>query len=115
VITRVRVGVDGDGVPHERWVAIVTAGYDETGDPNPDVVSGRTNLYDATATQGRGVFMLDMKTGKGLGRKLYSTTASDAQTSLRIATVMNPAVFDLNADGFADLVMFGDMGGRVYK
>jgi Tfp pilus tip-associated adhesin PilY1 len=115
VITRVRVGVNGDGVAHERWVAIVTAGYDETGDPNPDSVSGRTGFYDAARTEGRGVFMIDMKTGKVLGRKIYSTSASDAQTSLRFATVMNPAVFDLNADGFADLVVFGDMGGRVYK
>jgi len=115
IITRVRVSVNGDGVGHERWVAIVTAGYDANGDPNPDVVSGRSSVYSSTEGEGRGVFMLDVKTGKVLARKIYSTTATDAQTSLRFAAPMTPAVFDLNADGFADLVMFGTLGGRVYK
>lgn len=115
IITRVRVSVNGDGVGHERWVAIVTAGYDANGDPNPDTVTGRTSTYDTNAIAGRGVFMLDMKTGKVLARKILDAAASDAQTGLRFAAVMTPAVFDLNGDGFADLVMFGTLGGRVYK
>jgi len=115
IITRVRVGVNGDGVGHERWVAIVTAGYDANGDPNPDSVTGLTSVYDANETEGRGVFMLDMKSGKVLARKILDAAATDAQPSLRFATVMTPAVFDLNGDGFADLVLIGDLGGRVFK
>jgi Tfp pilus tip-associated adhesin PilY1 len=111
----VRVSVNGDGVGHERWVAIVTAGYDANGDPNPDTVTGRTSTYDTNAIAGRGVFMLDMKTGKVLARKFLDPAATDAQTSLRYSAVMTPAVFDLNGDGFADIVMFGTLGGRVYK
>ncbi len=115
IITRVRVSVNGDGVAHERWVAIVTAGYDANGDPNPDTVTGRTSVYDTNAIAGRGVFMLDMKTGKVLARKILDSAATDAQPSLRFSAVMTPAVFDLDGDGFADLVMFGTLGGRVYK
>ncbi len=115
IVTRVRVSVDDDGVAHERWVAIVTAGYDKTGDPNPDSVTGGTSLYDATQSEGRGVFMIDMKSGEVLARKVLDATATDAQTDLEYATVMTPAVFDLNGDAFADLVLVGDLGGRVFK
>jgi Tfp pilus tip-associated adhesin PilY1 len=89
--------------------AIVTAGYDETGDPN----RRHSGAQPYTPRTGGAGLHADIKTGKVLGRKIY-TAASDAQTSLR-SHGMNPAVFDLNADGFADLVVFGDMGGRVYK
>jgi len=115
IVTRVKLSVDGDGKAHERWVAIVTAGYDETGDPDPDTITGRASLYSSTGTAGRGVFMLDMKTGQVLARKIFDAAASDAQPSLRYATAMTPAVFDLDGDGFADLVLIGDLGGRVFK
>ncbi len=115
IITRVRVSVNDDGVAHERWVAIVTAGYDANGDPNPSTVTGRSSVYSATETEGRGVFMIDMKSGGVLARKILDASATDAQTELEHATVMTPAVFDLDGDGFADLVMVGDLGGRVFK
>jgi hypothetical protein len=115
IITRVRVSVDDDGVPHERWVAVVTGGYDETGDPNPDPVINRTTVYDPDLPAGRAIFMIDMKSGEVLARKILDDFALDAQGDMRFAMPTTPAVLDLNSDGFADLVIVGDLGGRVFK
>jgi type IV pilus assembly protein PilY1 len=115
IITRVKVSVNNDGVAHERWVAIFTAGYDESGDPNPPPVSGRLSVYDANATQGRAVFMIDMKTGQVLARKKLDVGASDAQQHMRSAMPSTPAVFDLNNDGFADVIYVGNLIGTMFK
>jgi type IV pilus assembly protein PilY1 len=115
IITKVKVGVDGDGVAHERWVAVFTAGYDENGDPNPQEVTGRVSSYDATKTNGRAIFMIDMKTGGVLARKKLDATATDAQTGMLFVMPSTPAVFDLDGDGFADVIYVGSMGGSVFK
>jgi type IV pilus assembly protein PilY1 len=115
IITRVKVGVDNDGVGHERWVAVFTGGYDENGDPNPQEVSGSVSVYDVTATQGRAIFMIDMKTGQVLARKKLDAGASDAQQWMRFAMLSTPAIFDLNNDGFADVIYVGNLGGTMFK
>jgi len=59
IITRVKVNVganDNGGQGFDRWVAIVTAGYHEEGDPNPVEVTGEiTPTYVASSTKGRGL------------------------------------------------------------
>ncbi|MHC4507106.1 MAG: pilus assembly protein [Planctomycetota bacterium] len=124
IITRVKVSVDaqadagGDLIAHERWVAVVTGGYSENGDPNPQEVSGRVNTYDWTAASGRAIFMIDMKTGGVLARKKLNTAANpatEAQYHMRAAMPSTPAVFDLNNDGFADVIYVGDLGGTIFK
>ena len=115
IITRVKVSVNNDGVAHERWVAVITAGYDENGDPNPQTVTGRVSSYDATETEGRAIFLIDMKTGGVLARKKLDAGASDAQTAMQFTTPSTPAVFDLDGDGFADVIYVGNMGGSVFK
>ncbi|MHC4504809.1 MAG: pilus assembly protein, partial [Planctomycetota bacterium] len=115
ILTRVKVSVDNDGVAHERWVAIFTAGYDENGDPNPQEVNGRLSLYNPVATQGRAIFMIDVKTGGVLGRKKLDAGASDAQKWMRFVMPSTPAVFDLNNDGFADVIYVGNLGGTMFK
>jgi type IV pilus assembly protein PilY1 len=118
ILTRVRVQVNGDdngGEGYERWVAIVTGGYAETGDPNPTAVSGVVSSYDVNATAGRAIFMLDLKTGEVLGQKKFDPAASDAQNVMYFAIPSTPAVLDLDFDGFADVVYVGDLGGQVFK
>jgi hypothetical protein len=115
IITRVRVSVDNDGVAHERWVAIFTAGYAENGDPNPPPVTGRLSVYSPGATQGRAIFMIDMQTGKVLARKKLDAGASDAQKYMLAAMPSTPAVFDLNNDGFADVIYVGNLIGTMFK
>jgi len=112
IITRVRVKIgtdDNGGAGYERWVAILTGGYHETGDPN-DLAN-----YDATRPEGRAIVMLDMKTGEPLAVKRYSATAVDAQKDMKYAIPSNAAVFDLDGDGFADVVYVGDLGGQLFK
>jgi type IV pilus assembly protein PilY1 len=118
IMTRVRVKVgaaDNGGLGYERWVVIVTAGYDETGNPNPTDVTGLVSAYDPTGTKGRAIFILDAKTGEVLAEKKFDAGAADAQADLLYTIPSTPAVFDLNVDGYADVIYVGDLGGRVFK
>jgi type IV pilus assembly protein PilY1 len=111
VITRIKVQVSGDdnnGLGYERWVAIVGAGYDPTGDPN----SGAT--YNPAATAGRGILVIDLETGKVLAEKLFGV-APGQQADMLYAIPSQPAVLDLDFDGFADVVYIGDLGGNIWK
>jgi type IV pilus assembly protein PilY1 len=114
IMTRVRVNYSG--VSYERWVAIVTGGYDETGNPNPTSVTGLASVYDAaTGTKGRAILILDAKTGEVLAEKKFVSGAAGAQADMLYTIPSTPAVFDLNADGFADVIYVGDLGGQVFK
>jgi type IV pilus assembly protein PilY1 len=118
VITKVKVKVGADdngGAGYERWVAVVTGGYSNLSDPNPDAVTGVTSVYDATATAGRAIFLIDVKTGKVLAEKKFDAAATDGQKSMYFSIVSNPTVLDLDFDGFADVVYVGDMGGQIFK
>jgi type IV pilus assembly protein PilY1 len=123
IITKVRLMVAGVG-PVDRWVVIVTAGYDPNGDPNPiDVTGLLTPTYNTEtdlvtypdAKKGRAIFMLDAMTGEVIAMKGFDPTSGDAQEEMKYAIVARPSVLDLNADGFADLIYFVDMGGQVFK
>jgi type IV pilus assembly protein PilY1 len=115
VITRVRVDYNGDTV--ERWVAIVTGGYSEKGDPN-------NALYTASNLEGRAILMLDLKTGEVLAEQKYNHTgkcpaaAYDATIPdqfMCFAIASTPAVFDVDFDGYADVIYVGDAGGNIWK
>ena len=113
VMTRVKVAVGGNnngGQGFERWVVIVGGGYDPTGDPN-------TANYVQASTIGRSIFVLDAETGQVIAQKVFSPSnpATDPQTQMFYAIPSTPAVFDLNFDGFADVIYVGDLGGNVWK
>ena len=109
IITKIKVEIASKA--YERWVAIVTAGYDKTSDPNDSV------NYSATSKAGRGIFVIDLSNGKILGQKLFNAAApaSDPTSQMLYAFASTPAVYDLDGDGFADLVYVGDLGGNVWK
>lgn len=127
VITRVRVQNAGDADPkpvYERWVAVVTAGYSETGDPNPPAVTNKASTtWSYHEEAGRGLFIIDVTTGEVLAEKKFvddtgsacPASATDPQMQMCHAIVSTPAVFDLDADGFADSIYVGDMGGNLWK
>ncbi|UCE87302.1 MAG: hypothetical protein JSU66_06145, partial [Deltaproteobacteria bacterium] len=122
VITRVRMRVGNVADPtnggrgYERWVAIVGAGYHTTGDPNHVDYDAGSGL--GTSTAGRGIFMLDVKTGEVLWAAKYDPAELDtSKWSARMvyAFAASPAVFDLDFDGYADVFYLGDLGGNMWK
>lgn len=126
VITRVRVKVDGQSGAQDRWVAVVGGGYDVCGDPNTtrywDQAAGDPCDSSTSASKrGRAILMIDITTGELLAAKVFSpsdVSISGGQvgySEMKYAIASQPAVFDLNFDGYADVIYIGDLGGQVWK
>jgi type IV pilus assembly protein PilY1 len=124
VITRVRVKAEGGSDPrgYERWVAVFGAGYHEHGDPNG--LDYRVPTDAGFLPKGRAIYMVDITTGEVLARKYFDPTATalssataeqDGIREMRYALPSAPAVFDIDFDGFADVIYIGDLGGNVWK
>jgi type IV pilus assembly protein PilY1 len=116
IITKVRLKrTDIAGQTVDRWVAIVTGGYDATSDPNPIEVTGLAgSTYSAASVKGRGIYIIDLKTGGVIAEKKFGSVA-DPQASMLYSVVSTPSVLDLNFDSVADVIYVGDMGGNVWK
>ncbi len=122
IITRVRVLGDVDtytGNGQERWVAIFGAGYSEEGDPNSAQYEDDTD--DNDAKKGRAIYMVDITTGRVLAKKYWSKVAVFSGSTqvgfpeMRYAIASQPVVYDLDFDGFADVIYIGDVGGNLWK
>jgi type IV pilus assembly protein PilY1 len=121
---RVKVGADDNGgAGYERHVAVVTGGYHASGDPNDAA-------YDPTATEGRSIWILDVKTGEPIAAKRFDALGDcsdlDQETDANYdplqperdmcaAIPSAPAVYDLDFDGYADLILVGDLAGNLWK
>jgi type IV pilus assembly protein PilY1 len=120
VITRVRVHADSGLDPrgYERWVAVFGAGYDPKSDPNKKPAA---DAYDVTDLAGRAIFMVDLTTGGLLAMKYFDADDESIGSTqigfkeMKYAFASAPAVFDLNFDGFADVIYIGDVGGNLWK
>ncbi|HTO55446.1 MAG TPA: PilC/PilY family type IV pilus protein [Myxococcota bacterium] len=119
IITRVRIKAatgtgDHCGVGYdciEQWVAIFGAGYEDVGNPNMGVYVSDPNA--ANFAQGKGVFMVRLKDGSVLAQLKPAATGTFA--NMKYAMPAEPAVLDLDNDGFADVVYIGDTGGQMWK
>ena len=121
VITRVRVAEgsagdvcgqdDGDGNCRERWVAIVGGGYETTADPN-HVDFAATSADPGWTTRSKAIFMIDLATGTVLDKIEYDAVTNP---NMIYALPSEPAVLDLDFDGFSDVVYIGDLGGQMWK
>ena len=119
IITKIRTRVGDSGDEDRALGGGGTGGYHKTSDPND------TATYLATATEGRAIWVLDLKTGVLLARHKFDTAGNCANP----ATVVNntedrkmcfslastPAVYDADVDGFADVIYVPDLGGNVWK
>ena len=122
VITRVRVHSDdpSDTYGYERWVAVFGAGYDPKSDPNK---KPSADAYDVAELAGRAIFMVDITTGDVLAVKHfyaggYTISGAAKPTGydeMKYAFASAPAVFDIDFDGFADVIYIGDIGGNLWK
>jgi Tfp pilus tip-associated adhesin PilY1 len=121
------VATDGDGDSdgpngladkpdcQETWVAIFGGGYLEQSDPS---LIGKylPNTTDAGwVADSRSLYIVRLKTGEVLSRVAYDPSPTSVLNKMRFSVASSPAVADLNADGFADVVYFGDVGGQLWK
>jgi hypothetical protein len=124
VIARVKLNVSSNtnsGAGFDRWVAIVSGGYDETSDPNNTTTLDPTKAaYSAAANKGRAIYMIDLKTGKVIAQQRMgyngdANAATTPETGLLYTIASTPSVLDLDADGYADVIYVGDLGGNMWK
>ncbi|HEX5094569.1 MAG TPA: PilC/PilY family type IV pilus protein, partial [Acidimicrobiia bacterium] len=128
VIVKIRVNpsvsTPGPTTPgYDRWVAVFGTGYDDTSDPNSE------STYNVLSTKGRAIVMVDLKTGRVIAEKKFDPTGSSSTTnpatfaysstnpeqSMHYAFPASPGVFDLDFDGYADVIYMPDLGGNVWK
>lgn len=107
-IRRVRLNTS-DNTLTDRWVAFVGGGLD----PDPD-----DNL-----TFGNAFYAIDIPTGQIIykfhpSRSIPDNLGSDQETlssQMVCELASDPRPFDLNSDGYEDLVYIGDTCGRVWR
>ena len=117
IVTRIRVKVGGDdnqGEGYDRWVVIFGGGYSEEGDPNLATSYDGTSGA-ATSRAGRAVFMVDIQTGDPIAMKRFSDNQSTGDPRMKFSFAATPTIFDLDFDGYADVVYFADLGGNIWK
>jgi len=108
-VARVRLSV-GE-IFADRWVAFVGGGVD----PNPD--SEQLPAY------GNAFYAIDIATGQIIykfhkARSIPDDLGTDQETlsqEMKCEMASDPGVFDINADGYADLVYIGDTCGRLWR
>ncbi|HTO69663.1 MAG TPA: PilC/PilY family type IV pilus protein [Myxococcota bacterium] len=103
---------DGDGDCVEQWVAVFGSGYEDYANPNMGVFISDPN--NASYKKGRGIFIVRISDGAVLAH--VAPVQTDATLKqMQYAIAAEPAVLDLNNDGFADVVYVGDTGGQMWK
>jgi len=117
IIAKVKVDDGSVAGGYGRYVMIVGAGYDPTSDPNAHT------SYDPTATAGRAIMMIDLETGKLLAMKKFDPTGTvattdpsavaynpaDPEKSMFFSISSTPGVFDIDFDGYVDVILIGDL------
>jgi len=104
---------DGDGDCMEQWVAIFGAGYEDIANPNFGVFTSDPNNA-AYTKKGRGIFIVRIADGSVLAH-VVQTPTDPVLKNMQYAIAAEPAVIDLNNDGFADVIYIGDAGGQMWK
>ena len=116
IITKIKLDVGGTIV--ERWVTVVTGGYAESGDPNDH------SAYTVADTSGRSVWILDAMTGEPIAVRRFDSANNDCGAAYDAANperhmcysiAATPGVYDVDGNGFSDLIVVVDLGGQVWK
>ena len=83
---------------NEKWIGMIGGGYSKEGD------------------KGKGVFVIDLKTGAVLWS--FAKGSSDTGTTsskMDYPIAASPAIVDLDNDGFIDTAYVGDLGGNIWR
>jgi Tfp pilus tip-associated adhesin PilY1 len=112
VIGRIKVKDTAANANHDFFVAIFGGGFRHTGTSLAD-----TNTGGDSANY---LYMIDIETGKVIYKRnigVYSTvpSAPPSTGNLEAAVPGEPAVVDVNFDGYLDRIYFGDTQGRLWK
>lgn len=103
---KTKIGIKISGSVVEKDVLIFGGGYDL----DQDDVSIRT-----VDDQGRALFIVDAITGSLLWSGGPSNSFTERFNDMEYSIPASPAVADLNGDGLADQIYFGDVGGQVWR
>ncbi len=97
----------------DRDVLIFGAGYDETQDLTMDATNAR--LPRVTATKGRGIYIVDARTGTLLYSALGVAGGSQQFADMNYSMPGDLRILDADFDGFADQIYGSDTGGQVWR
>ena len=92
----------------ERQVLIFAAGYDT----KQDGPSGASKTDD---TIGRGLFIVDAKTGERLWAALGTSGGDQQFSDMDYSMPAGIRVIDVDSDGLVDQMYVGDMGGQLWR
>ncbi len=104
MVTKIKL-FDGTSLV-DRTVLIFAGGYDTA----QDSVS-----VPASDAVGRAIYIVDAATGQRIWWASSDATANLVLTDMTNSIPSDVRVIDINADGFADRLYVGDMGGRVFR
>lgn len=96
----------------ERDVVMFAGGYD---DNNNDPSAANLNSSQTHDSKGAAVFIVDTATGQKIWAGTGDTTGDKKFTSMTYSIPSDMRVIDINADGFADQMYVGDMGGQLWR
>jgi len=108
---RLKAGSGDDEIFADRWVAFVGGGVD------PEPAFGQDPQY------GNAFYAIDIATGQIVykfhkARSIPDKLGADQETlsrEMKCEMASDPGIFDINADGYADLVYIGDTCGRLWR
>jgi len=95
-----RVIINGN----ERWAGFIGAGY-----------SASNCLTEPCDKKGKGFFVIDLRDGSTIWSFTHDGSGTAGNTDMDFSLPANPLVIDNDADGFADTVYLGDIGGNVWR
>ena len=92
-----------------KWVLVFGGGYDDTHEVNA--------LNNGTNNKGNQLYIVDAYTGELIwfASGNSSDSANMTVNSMKFSVPTAPNVVDLNLDGIADVIYFGDLGGQVFR
>lgn len=95
----------------ERNVLIFSAGYDTNQDPGDNI-----DLVPRTQdTIGRGLFIVDARTGAKIWSALGSVGGNQLFPDMEYSMPGDVRVIDIDFDGYTDQLYLGDMGGQIWR
>lgn len=96
----------------KRQVLMFAGGYDES---NNDPTAANLNSSQTPDSKGAAVFIVDATTGQKLWSGTGDNSGDKKFIKMKYSFPSDMRVIDVNADGLADQMYVGDMGGQLWR